>query len=363
MEMRTLARTPLVLEHNRVQRLYTGGKLLNCWQGLPEGEDGVDSEEFLLSTTEYIGFGHPAENGLSRTGLPDGSYAVLRQLIAADPEAFLGAAYAPLCHGHSGVQVRVGDSNVRLVIQCHPTAEKARQYFHIPFGKTEAWVIAGTRTVNGAAPHLYCGFRPGVTRRQWETLFQKQDTAGMLACMYRFEVQTGDVILIPAGMPHAMGSGCLFIEIHEPCDYTIRPERNYLTKTLTDEEMHYGLGFAAMLDCFDYTTYTEEAVRARCFPQAVVERQDAQSTLASLLCYKDTPRFAVKRLSLRGRAVLPGFEGHFALVTEHGDVQLSWDGGTARVPQGRGIFVPAGVRGLAAEGEGELLLTYPFQLP
>ena len=38
-------------------------------------------------------------------------------------------------------------------------------------------------------------------------------------------------------------------------------------------------------------------------------------------------------------------------------------GGTARVPQGRGIFVPAGVRGLAAEGEGELLLTYPFQLP
>ena len=31
MEMRTLARTPLVLEHNRVQRLYTGGKLLNCW--------------------------------------------------------------------------------------------------------------------------------------------------------------------------------------------------------------------------------------------------------------------------------------------------------------------------------------------
>ena len=363
MEMLTLARTPLVLEHNRVQRLYTGGKLLNCWQGLPEGEDGVDSEEFLLSTTEYIGFGHPAENGLSRTGLPDGSYAVLRQLIAADPEAFLGAAYAPLCHGHSGVQVRVGNSNVRLVIQCHPTAEKARQYFHIPFGKTEAWVIAGTRTVNGAAPHLYCGFRPGVTRRQWETLFQKQDTAGMLACMYRFEVQTGDVILIPAGMPHAMGSGCLFIEIHEPCDYTIRPERNYLTKTLTDEEMHYGLGFAAMLDCFDYTTYTEEAVRARCFPQAVVERQDAQSTLTSLLCYKDTPRFAVKRLSLRGRAVLPGFEGHFALVTEHGGVQLSWDGGTVRVPQGRGIFVPAGVRGLAAEGEGELLLTYPFQLP
>ena len=185
----------------------------------------------------------------------------------------------------------------------------------------------------------------------------------MLACMYRFEVQTGDVILIPAGMPHAMGSGCLFIEIHEPCDYTIRPEWNYLTKTLTDEEMHYGLGFAVMLDCFDYTTYTEDAVRARCFPHTVAERQDAQSTLTSLLRYEDTPRFAVKRLSLHGRAELPNFDGHFALITEHGSVQLSWDGGATSVPQGRGIFVPAGVRGLAADGECELLLAYPFRLP
>lgn len=34
-EYQALSRTPLVLELNRVQRLYTGGSLLDRWQGLP----------------------------------------------------------------------------------------------------------------------------------------------------------------------------------------------------------------------------------------------------------------------------------------------------------------------------------------
>ncbi len=359
-EYQALSRTPLVLELNRVQRLYTGGSLLDRWQGLPPQGDGVNSEEFLVSTVEYIGFGHPVENGLSRTRLPGGGYITLRALIQSDPDAFLGAAYSGLCHGHSGVLTRVGDSNVRLVIQCHPDREKAQRCFGVPFGKAEAWVIADTRVIGGVAPHLYCGFRPGVTREHWKELFLRQDVDGMLACMHRFEIRQGDTILIPAGMPHAMGSGCLFIEIHEPCDYTIRPERRYLTRELSDEEMHYGLGFDALLDFFDYTTYTEDEIRQVCFPQAIQEASGSSFTLTSLLRYENTPRFSIRRLELRGRAALPHFDGHFLLITEHGGVRLFWEGGSCDVPQGRGTFVPAGVCSLEAQGDASLLIAYPF---
>lgn len=358
---RELSKRPLLLELNRVQRLYTGGRLLNRWQGLAEGEDSVDSEEFLASTVEYIGFGKPVENGLSRTRLDDGAFVTVKKLIAGQPEAFLGARYAGCCQGHMGVQARAGDSNVRLVIQCHPTGEKARRYFHIPFGKAEAWVIVDTRTVDGIGPHLYCGFRPGVTRQKWRELFEKQDVEGMLACLYRFDVKRGDTILIPAGMPHAMGSGCLFAEIHEPCDYTIRPERNYLVKTLSDEEMHYGLGFETMLDFFDYTTYDEQAIRKVCFPAPLVKRETAQSTLTSLLRYENTPRFAIDRLSVRGEDTLPPFDGHYILISEHARFRLSWDGQSLEVPQGRCVFVPAGVKTMRACGEADILIAYPFQ--
>lgn len=362
-DLKQFATEPLVLELNRVQRLYTGGKLLNVWQGLPPGEDGIDSEEFLISTAEYIGFGHPEANGLSRVKLSDGSCVPLRDIIASAPESFLGQRYSSACHGHAGVLTRVGDSNIRLVIQCHPNAEQAERFFHVPFGKTEAWVIADSRTINGIPPHLYCGFRPGVTRALWAELIQKQDVPAMLSCMYRFNVVQGDTILIPAGMPHAMGSGCLFIEIHEPCDYTIRPERNYLARPLSDEEMHYSLGFETMLDFFDYTTYTQEEIRSVCFPKAIVEAGSSEAVLTSLIRYENTPHFAVKRLSLHGVASLPEFDGHYVLISEHGSISLRWDDGTTDVPQGRGVFVPAGVHRLSARGEGSVLIAYPFEQP
>lgn len=359
-DFHALSRNPLVLELNRVQRLYTGGRLLDRWQGLPPRADGVDSEEFLVSTVEYIGFGRPAEKGLSRTRLPGGEYVTLKTLIQSDPDAFLGARYATRCGGHAGVLARVGDSSVRLVIQCHPDQEKARRYFQAPFGKAEAWVIADTRVIDGVPPHLYCGFRPGVTRQRWKELFLRQDIRGMLDCMYRFEVKRGDTVLIPAGMPHAMGSGCLFVEVHEPCDYTIRPERCYLTRTLSDEEMHYGLGFDALLDFFDYTTYTEDQIRQVCFPTPLAEQTSANCTVTSLLRYENTPRFAIRRMELRGRAPVPAFDGHFLLITERGGVRLFWEGGSCDVPQGRGVFVPGAVRDLQAQGQGSLLVAYPF---
>ena len=62
---------------------------------------------------------------------------------------------------------------------------------------------------------MYLGFKENITRSYFKTLFEKQDIPAMLDTMHRFEVSEGDVILVTAGTPHAIGAGCFLLEIQE----------------------------------------------------------------------------------------------------------------------------------------------------
>jgi mannose-6-phosphate isomerase len=356
-----LSNVPIVLELNRVERLYTGGLLLDRWQGLYPEKDSSFSEEFIISTVEYKGPGNPTNKGLSQTKLSDGSLVNLVQIINSDRLAYLGQRYAEKTSNQSGVLCRVGDSNVRLVIQCHPDELKAKEILNFQSGKTEAWYIADTREINGVKPYIYCGFKKGVTKELWTKLFNQQDIQGMLNCMHRIDVKVGEVYVIEAGMPHAMGSGCLFIEIHEPCDYTIRVEKNYSTKTLTDEEMHYGLGFEAMLDFFSYKTYDANEIdkKYKCRPNVMSENDDA--ILTSFVTYDHTDRFMVDKLVVKNRYSFDKFDGHYIIITLKNEVKFACANHEFTVPQGRGIFVPANVDTLTIEGNCEVIIAYPFK--
>ena len=362
MSVQNLSEMPLLTDLNRVERFYSGGKLLDDWQGLPEGADGRMSEEFLVSTIEYIGTGTPPENGISRVLIPGNEKINLFGLIGEDPEAFLGSRYARLCHGHSGVQLRAGDSRSRLLIQCHPNNEQARASFNTPFGKTEAWYIVNTREINGEKAHVYCGFKPGITKEKWRSLFEAQDSKGMLDCLHRFEVNAGACFLVRAGTPHAIGSGCLFLELHQPCDITLRTERNFTPQPLTDEQMHFGPGFDVLFDCFDYTGRDQEQTMADVFIRPKEESIFKEGVLYSMIDYEKTPDFSMKKLVLKGGISLSQFEGHYLITPVKGSVTLENDKGALNAPQGRGVFVPASCGKLNAFGYAELVLAYPFKV-
>lgn len=356
-----LSNMPLLTDFNRVERFYTGGKLLDEWQRLPIKDDGRMSEEFLVSTTEYIGTGNPPEKGISRVLVPGGEKKNLYKLINNEPEAFLGANYADQCHGHAGVQLRVGDSTSRLIIQCHPNNEQARTFFNIPFGKTEAWYIANTREINGEKAHVYCGFKPGITKEKWRELFRTQNSHSMLDCLHRFEVKPGDCFLVKAGTPHAIGGGCLFVELHQPCDITLRAERNFTPQPLMDEQMHYGAGFDVLFDCFDYTGRDREQTLADVFMSPAEESVLDGGMIYSVIDYDQTPEFSMKKIVVKGDVSLPLFEGHYLIAAVKGEAALEYDGGVLNAPQGRGVFVPALCRKLKVVGNAELILAYPFK--
>jgi len=111
------------------------------------------------------------------------------------------------------VLVKWLDCRERLSLQVHPPAELAAALGGEP--KTENWFIAAAEP--GAA--LIVGLRAGVTRGQ----FERALADGTLeTCVNRFEVATGDSILVRSGTVHAIDGGNLILEIQQNSDTTYR---------------------------------------------------------------------------------------------------------------------------------------------
>ena len=115
----------------------------------------------------------------------------------------------------------------------------SRKYFSSEYGKEESWIILATRP--GAK--IFYGFKDGVTLEEFSAAIDASETGSdaMENLLCTIDVKAGDVIYIPAKMVHAIGSGCLLLEVQEPTDFTIQPERWCGDYKLSDEEMYLGL--------------------------------------------------------------------------------------------------------------------------
>lgn len=233
------------LKENRVRRSYLGGERIDKFQGKSDAGNGYYPENWIGSVVEA---NNPkyfvAGEGLSyvEEGL------MLRDIILSNPKEILGVEKMP-------VLLKMLDSAERLVIQAHPTIPFAKKYFNSDFGKTECWYFI--QCEENAS--VYIGFKPHVTKELWKTLFENQDTEGLLDCLHKFSVKPGDVVFVAGGVPHAIGGGSLILELQEPTDLMVCAEKVTPSGVdLADEKVHGGLGFDRMLDCFEYKTYTEE---------------------------------------------------------------------------------------------------------
>jgi mannose-6-phosphate isomerase len=303
---------PMKLFNNRVRRSYTGGKLLEQWQGIERPTDSDKPEEWLASVVEARNNTLISGEGLSQIRNASGSREKLVDLINRDGKAILGEAHIKRYGLNPAVLTKMLDAAVRLSIQVHPSREFARTHFHSAYGKTEAWYVMGGRTINGEPPYVLVGFKPGITREKWKEYFDNQDIDGMIRSLHKFYVRPGDVFLIEGGLPHAIGSGCFLIEIQEPTDYTMRVERRMFDGTpIPDVLCHQGLGFDKMLDCFHYEGLTEEEVRRKCFRShgpmeehgPIAEHGPGEGAdnnqVIDLVNREDTPCFSMSKLFVK----------------------------------------------------------------
>ena len=236
---------PERLPQTRVYRFYRGGALLDRFRAGQEGADGDFPEDWIGSVTEAKNPGRD-EPGAGLSRLEDGT--VLRDVIAADPDGWLGPAAEA---GSPGVLVKLLDPAQRLPVHAHPDRAFARAHFDSQFGKTEAWIVLGTRGKSGM---VWVGQREEIDPATYRAWIDGQDTEQLLGTLNEVPVQAGSVVFLPAGVPHAIGPGVLMAELQEPTDFSIVCE--WQGYPIEPGDSHLGIGWDAAIQALDLSAHT-----------------------------------------------------------------------------------------------------------
>ena len=235
--MTTLAdalRDPIELGQNRPRRFYRGGRLLEAFRGRRGADDDDRPEDWVGSATRtWSPPGSPLGDA-GRSPIVVGDRRLyLDQALAEAPEAMVGEAWLAAAGPTLGLLVKLLDAAVRLPVHAHPTRAAAGRLLGSAFGKTEAWIVLGTRDDESPA-RVWAGFREPVTPALLHEWIETQDVSAMLGALAERAVAAGDVLLIPGGTPHAIGPGVFLLELQEPTDFSIVAETRGFPITKAD---------------------------------------------------------------------------------------------------------------------------------
>ncbi len=112
--------------------------------------------------------------------------------------------------------IKLIDAQDTLSIQVHPDDQTAQMIHQDPWGKTEMWYILQVQK----NAKIYCGFDKKFSLQKIkEALNEAQDISPFLQCFYP---KKGDVFFVPAGTVHAVGAGCVLLEVQRNSDRTYR---------------------------------------------------------------------------------------------------------------------------------------------
>jgi len=137
----------------------------------------------------------------------------LKELLEQHGDEIVGKTYGP--HDLFPLLVKLIDATADLSVQVHPNDMYAALHEGGGLGKSEAWIVLdatlGSRLVVGLTDH--------VTKEDFKQAIKDGNVEKYLN---QVEVQPGDVIHIPAGLLHAIGSGIMLAEIQQNSDTTYR---------------------------------------------------------------------------------------------------------------------------------------------
>ena len=336
-KLEKLTSEPIFFERNRVYRIYRGGRGIDALFGEDNGKDCYFPEEWIASKVKAINpkyFG--PRDGVS---VVKGTDVYFDDLLENYPDKLLGGRKYDCL-------VKYLDSASRLPFQVHPTKEFSEKYFGSSYGKTEAWLVIGTRP--GAK--LYFGFKDKMTKGRLSELEERSETEKEILgdLLSGVEVKEGDLWLIKAGLVHAIGAGCTIIEVQEPTDFTIQPERWCGDYHISYEEEYIGLEKEVALSAANYDIYGDAAKKyAAVKPRILVDTPEYKKEL--LIGYDDTPCFSEIRHTLfGGGSFVPNF-GPAVFILQKGQIEIIGENYLKTVEQGDYFFLP-----YAAEGKFEV---------
>jgi mannose-6-phosphate isomerase len=344
----SLSPSPLLLPPNYVWRSYRGGSRLREFRGQHGTPDDHFPEDWLASAVQARNGANsqgPRE-GLSRVAW-QGEETMLSTLAAEAPEYFGGRP-------DLGVLLKLLDSAERLHIQAHPNDAYVKTRFGSRFGKTECWYVVSTREENA---WVLLGLQNPVSAQKWERMVLEQDIDGMLGCFERIPVRPGDCLMVPAGIPHAIGAGAFLLELQQPSDWVVRCEFTVGDHTLPPEARFMGLEYADCRSIFDLRGYSPDAWRQT--PRVLSESSGHLEE--DVIEERHQQFFRLRRIRGTGPAAIDLTDAAVLVVTE-GSGHLECGGEPQSLHRGQTLLLPASPQPAAWEptsSSWELLLAQP----
>jgi mannose-6-phosphate isomerase len=193
---------PIRLEASLHETIWGGRRLeRDGWKPLPPGD---------------IAIGEAWETEVS-TVIQNGPYAgkTLGELVELLGPALLGTQSMAIFGRRFPLLAKFIDANAPLSVQVHPDDAYAAAHEDGKLGKTEFWYVLAAEP---NATVVY-GFKGSTTRAEVQCAIQEVTLETLL---HEEPVTAGNVIFVPAGTVHAIGSGVMLYELQEYSDLTYR---------------------------------------------------------------------------------------------------------------------------------------------
>jgi len=222
------------------------------------------------------------------------------------------------------LMVKIIDAGKRLSLQVHPDSEACAELGNGAEPKTEMWyVISADR---GAK--IMAGIKPNSTKRQ---IIDSMATPDVEKYLQVFDAKTGDAYFIASGKIHAIGAGCLLLEIQQNSDTTYRvSDWGRVDNNGKSRELHV----EKALKSINFTDRT---------PSRITGVSDTVAHNRKFPIIKHCPFFHVDDLRLvETWRDSTGETGSFHLLTPiNQPVTIGRDEFMTKVPPGATCFIPA----------------------
>jgi mannose-6-phosphate isomerase len=324
---------PLRLQASLHETIWGGRRLeRDGWKQLPAGETPVgESWETEVSTV-----------------VQNGAYAgkTLGEVTNELGTALLGQQATEVFGSRFPLLAKFIDANAQLSVQVHPNDAYANQHEGGKLGKTEFWYILGAEP--GAS--IVYGFQKLTDQAEVEQAIRDVTLDQLL---HREPVQAGDVVFVPAGTVHAIGSGVLLYELQEYSDVTYRMyDYGRLTAAGKPRELHIEQSLAV--------SHYEVPQRVKVQP---VTLSEGTGQGYEERCLVASRYFLTREIQLKAGATINGQTGASCIILSclGEEVRVAYGAhleSQERIARGETMVLPANLGQYRLEGLGAFLFSY-----
>jgi mannose-6-phosphate isomerase len=230
--------------------------------------------------------------------------------------------------------IKLIDARDKLSVQVHPNDGNATAVDGDP--KTEMWYFLE----GDVDAQIYCGLKPGIGKEEFLQAMEDKTFADILQSI---PARNGEAVFVPGGRVHAVGTGCLILEIQQNSNTTYR---------IYDWDRTDAAGHAREL-------HVDKALQVIDWKNNGDPHCEVRGTTIQSCEY-----FQLDRHELTEETAFPNLGKSFhALFVAEGIGMIRWANGEDILSAGQSWLIPAGLGDFEIIPEGALMTLLRTTIP